>query len=351
MDFAGWELPVHYGSLLDEHRAVRTRAGLFDVSHMGEILVEGPGALEGVQRLVTNDCARLAIGEILYTVACKEDGGVLDDLLVYRLGEERFLLVVNAANSDKLAAWTAKQLAGGPDLRDASADFAQLALQGPASREILQDVPAFAPLAERLATLPFYHFLETRFDGAPVLLSRTGYTGEPGYELYLAPDAAPALAAALMRAGGARGLVPAGLGCRDTLRFEASYCLYGHELDEATDPFEAGLFWLVKVEKGDFIGRDALRRRKDDPAARRLVGLALPGRKIARQGYAVHADDDAPVGAVTSGSFAPTLDQSLAMALVRRDRVKQPLRVEIRGERVDARTVKLPFYTQPALRA
>jgi aminomethyltransferase len=316
---------------------------------MGEITIEGPGALAAVQQLVTNDCAKLADGQVLYTVACREDGGVLDDLLVYRRGPERFLLVVNAANSDKLAAWVTAQVPRGL-ARDASPDFAQIALQGPASRDILAGCPLLAAARPALAGLAFYHFVEFNLQGAPVILSRTGYTGELGYELYLPPTLAPLVAEALMTAGRPLGLKPAGLGARDTLRFEASYCLYGHELNEATDPFEAGLFWLVKLDKGDFIGRDALRARKDDPQARRLVGLALPGRKIGRQGFAVFAGDEA-VGAVTSGSFAPTLERSVAMASVARGAATASLAVEVRGERLAAERVKLPFYLQPALRA
>lgn len=329
---------------------MRRAAGLFDVSHMGEITVEGPGALAAVQRLVTNDCAKLVDGQVLYTVACREDGGVLDDLLVYRRGPERFLLVVNAANSDKLAAWTTRQLGSLASVRDASSDFAQLAVQGPASRELLLACPLLAPAASALRTLPFYHFAELTLEGAPLILSRTGYTGELGFELYLPPALAPRVADALLAAGRPFGLQPAGLGARDTLRFEASYCLYGHELNEQSDPFEAGLFWLVKLDKGDFIGRDALRARKDDPAARRLVGLALPGRKIARQGFSVFAGEE-PVGAVSSGSFAPTLERSLAMALVDRREAGAPLAIEVRGERLPAETLKLPFYNQAALRA
>ena len=246
-----------------------------------------------MQQLVTNDCVKLADGQVLYTVACREDGGVLDDLLVYRRGPERFLLVVNAANSDKLAAWVRAHAPRGL-ARDASADFAQLALQGPGQPRDPRRLPArWPPPRPALAGLGFYHFVEFALEGAPVILSRTGYTGELGFELYLPPALATPVAEALMAAGRARGLKPAGLGARDTLRFEASYCLYGHELNETTDPFEAGLFWLVKLDKGDFIGRDALRVRKDDPQARRLVGLALPGRKIARQGFGVLAEQAA----------------------------------------------------------
>ncbi len=350
VNFLGWQLPVQYSGLIDEHRAVRAAAGLFDVSHMGEILIEGSAALDGVQSLVTNDCSKLKPGQILYTVACREDGGVLDDLLVYRLAEERFLLVVNAVNTDKLAAWCRSKLGDLVDIRDASDEFSQIALQGPASREILVESPLFAGEAERIAALPFYAFFEMELAGGRVIVSRTGYTGELGYEVYTPGGLATEVAESLMAAGESRGLKPAGLGARDTLRFEASYCLYGHELDEATDPYEAGLFWLVKPGKGDFIGREALRARKDDPEARRLVGFSLPGRKIARQGYPVFYGDE-QVGVVSSGSFAPSLERSLGMALVKRAVRKEPLQVEIRGQRHDVDTVKLPFYSQPALRA
>ncbi len=350
VSFFGWRLPVQYGGLLDEHRAVRATAGLFDVSHMGEIIFEGPGALAGVQSLVTNDCAKLAPGQVLYTVACREDGGVLDDLLVYRLAEERFLMVVNAANSSKMVAWCRSKLGDSLDLRDASGEFSQLALQGPLSRDLLCDCPLFAGEADRIRALPYYEFFEMELAGRKVILSRTGYTGEVGFEIYTPWDLAPELAEALMATGRERGLKPAGLGARDTLRFEASYSLYGHELDESTDPYEAGLFWLVKLDKGDFIGRDALRERKVDPEARRLHGFALPGRKIARQGFPLFVGDE-EAGRVSSGSYTPTLERSMGLALVKRSLKKSPMDVEIRGERIEALTVKLPFYSQPSLRA
>jgi len=333
--------------LLLEHRAVRSAAGLFDVSHMGEIALRGPGAAAGVQRLVTNDCSRLAPGEILYTVACYENGGAVDDLLVYRLAEESFLLVVNAANIRKDFEHFRSSLQG-PELVDLSEDYAQIALQGPSSREILAE--AHPGLAEALRGLPFYHFLETEVEGRPAILSRTGYTGELGFEIYLPPEVAEPEARHLMEVGGRAGLVPAGLGARDLLRFEASYCLYGHELDEATDPFEAGLSWLVKPDKGDFIGREALLRRKDDLSARRLIGFRLAGRKIARSGFPLFCGDE-EVGHVTSGSYSPVLDASLGMARVGRTFTRRELTVEIRGQRIPAERVKLPFYQQPALRA
>jgi len=347
VNFHGWELPVQYEGLMAEHRAVRGAAGLFDVSHMGEIRVAGPGSAEAVQRLVTNDVSKLEDGQILYTVACYENGCAVDDLLVYRRGPEEWLLVVNAANLDKDYAWVEKNVQG-PTVENLSEGTSQIALQGPASREIL--AAARPDLAEALAGLPFYQFLETKWEGLDAIVSRTGYTGELGYEIYLPNEGAVSAARSLMEAGAAKGLVPAGLGARDTLRFEASYCLYGNELDEDTDPYEAGLSWLIKPDAGDFLGREALLERKADPEARRLIGFRLPGRKIARQGFAVlHGDEE--VGKVTSGTFSPSLEQSLGMARVRRAFTKSELTVQVRGERIPLERVKLPFYSQPALRA
>ncbi|MCP4545870.1 MAG: glycine cleavage system aminomethyltransferase GcvT [bacterium] len=349
VDFHGWSLPVQYTGLMAEHAAVRNAAGLFDVSHMGEIEVAGPGALEQVNHLVSNNIAKLGIGQILYTVACKEDGGILDDLLIYRLGEERFWLVVNAGNLDKLAAWTAERIQG-PTVTNLSGGICQIAIQGPRSREIMLACPLFASVADRLGDLPYYEFFETTLEGQEIILSRTGYTGEVGYEIYVPNELAEMVAESLMTAGGQFGLMPCGLGCRDTLRFEASYCLYGNELDETTDPYEAGLFWLVKMKKGDFIGREALALRKDDPEARRLVGFECPGRKVARHGFRVFCGDE-EIGVVTTGSFSPTLGKVLGIAKIRRAFLKEPLTVEIRGERIPVETRKMPFYQNPEQRA
>jgi aminomethyltransferase len=350
VDFHGWSLPVQYGGLLAEHAAVREAAGLFDVSHMGEIRIAGDGALAAVDHIVSNDCSQLVPGAILYTVACREDGGILDDLLVYRIAADAFLLVVNAANVEKMFAWIGERLGGrGLEIENHSEGTSQLALQGPRSLDILCAAPPFAPHADSLRELGYYRFATIELEGTRIIVSRTGYTGERGYEIYLPNEAAAAIADSLMAAGEGSGLVPAGLGARDTLRFEASYCLYGNELDELTDPYEAGLFWLVKMKKADFIGREALLARKDDPQARRLVGFALPDRKIARQGFPVMAGE-LEVGTVTSGSFSPTLERGLGIALVRREFRKEPLSVEIRAERVEVESVKMPFYSQPALR-
>ncbi len=326
---------------------MREKAGLFDVSHMGEISVRGEGAADAVQGLVTNDISKLKDGEVIYTVACYENGCAVDDLLVYRLFADSFLLVVNASNIEKDFEHFRANL-GGVVVKNLSEDYAQIALQGPASREIL--CAAHPELAGRIEGLGFYTFFETEIEGETVIFSRTGYTGELGFEIYLPPALAESEVRRLMDAGEPLGLAPAGLGARDLLRFEASYCLYGHELDEETDPYEAGLSWLVKPDKGDFLGREALLSRKADTEARRLIGFRLPGRKIARQDFPIY-HEDREVGRVSSGSFSPTLEASLGMARVGRAYMKKPLQVEIRGERIDIERVKLPFYQQPALRA
>ncbi len=326
---------------------MREKAGLFDVSHMGEIAVRGVNAAEAVQGLVTNDISKLSDGEVIYTVACYENGCAVDDLLVYRLSAESFLLVVNASNIEKDFEHFRANLKG-VELENLSDDYAQIALQGPASRGIL--TAAHPELADRIEGLAFYTFFESELEGERVIFSRTGYTGELGFEIYLPPQLAEAEARRLMEAGEGSGLVPAGLGARDLLRLEAGYCLYGHELDEETDPYEAGLSWLVKPDKGDFLGREALLSRKTDAEARRLIGFRLPGRKITRQGFPIY-HEDREVGRVSSGSFSPTLEASLGMARVSRAFTKKPLQVEIRGERIDIERVKLPFYQQPALRA
>ncbi len=351
VDFHGWSLPVQYAGLLTEHAAVREAAGLFDVSHMGEIRISGEGALAAVDRLVSNDCSKLEPGHILYTVVCRDDGGILDDLLVYRVAADDFLLVPNASNVDKIFAWTKDKLGGeGLSIVNQSEGITQLAIQGPRSLDILCDLPFFSDLADRFRELGYYRFTRFPVDDDEIIVSRTGYTGELGFEIYLPNRIASKVADALLAAGRDRGLVPAGLGSRDTLRFEAAYCLYGNELSESIDPYEAGLFWLVKLKKGYFIGRDALLARKDDPQARRLIGFALQGRSIARQGYPVFSGDE-QVGVVTSGSFSPTLGRAFGIALVGREFKKSPLAVEIRGKRVDIECVKLPFYSQPAQRA
>ncbi|MEE8147690.1 MAG: glycine cleavage system aminomethyltransferase GcvT [Longimicrobiales bacterium] len=340
VDFAGWQMPVQYAGLTAEHGAVRERAGLFDVSHMGEIRVRGSGAQDFLQRLTPNDVVRLTQGRAHYSALLTERGTYLDDLLVYRLGEEEFLLVVNAANTASDLEWIVSRLPDGVEVEDASSDFALLALQGPKSEDILQ------PLTDvELSSLKYYRFAQGKVAGLPAIVSRTGYTGEDGFELYLAAEASPELWDRLLEAGESLGLVPAGLGARNTLRLEAGLALYGHEIDDTTTPFEAGLEWTVKLGKGDFVGREALKRQKESGPERRLVGLALTGRGIAREGHPVLVQGQ-KVGSVTSGTWSPTLEKALGMAYVPRQLAEPgtPLSVEVRGRLVDGVIVELPFY-------
>jgi len=340
VEFAGWEMPVQYGGVIGEHRAVRSAAGLFDVSHMGEFLVTGPGAESFIQRLTPNDVAKLTPGRAHYSGLLTTAGTYVDDLLVYRLGEEEFLLVVNAANTEKDFAWVKEHLDGEVELTDRSMDYALLALQGPRALEILQSLTE-----TDLSTIRYYRFADGVVAGCPSLISRTGYTGEDGFELYLPPAEAPTVWDRLLEAGTPAGLVPAGLGARDTLRLEAGMALYGHEIDDTTTPWDAGLDWVVKLDKGDFVGRQALVAQQDRGTERRLVGFEVEGRGIARQGHPVMADGK-KVGDVTSGTWSPTFEKALGMAYVPH-RLAEPeteLALEVRGKPLTARVVRLPFY-------
>ncbi len=340
IEFGGWEMPVQYTGIVEEHRSVRTAAGLFDVSHMGEIEITGPGALESVQRLIPNDASRLAVGQGLYSPMCTPTGGIIDDLTVFRLGDQRFYFVVNAARAEVDFKWIAEHTRNAvADNR--SADLALLALQGPRAAEILQ---ALTPVD--LSGLAYFHAA----DGVTVasrrcLVSRTGYTGEDGFEIACAWDDAPALWTALLEVGRRHGAVPVGLGARDTLRLEAGYMLYGNDIDETTTPLEAPLAWTVKIEKGDFVGRDALLAQKTRGVDRKFAGFEMIDRAIPRQGYELHADGRR-VGRVTSGTFGPWVNKSIGMGYVERAFGQQgaPLQVEIRGRFHAARIVKLPFY-------
>ncbi|MEO8274770.1 MAG: glycine cleavage system aminomethyltransferase GcvT [Thermoanaerobaculia bacterium] len=341
VDFAGWEMPVQYTGVIDEHRAVRTRAGLFDVSHMGEFTISGPGALDFVQGLTPNDVAKLVPGRIHYSALLTREGTFIDDVLVYRLGEQEFMLVVNAANIAPDFAWISSlPRPAGVVLEDRSDRFALLALQGPRALAILQPLTASA-----LSPIKYYGFVHGEVASKPALISRTGYTGEDGFELYVAPQDALEIWRALMKAGEAEGLVPAGLGARDTLRLEAGMALYGHEIDRTTTPWDARLDWIVKLEKGDFIGRQALLDARTRGASRQLVGFEVESRGIARQGCGIVAGGEA-VGTVTSGTWSPTFEKAIGMAYVPAASAEAGTEIEIdvRGKPVMARTRLLPFY-------
>lgn len=345
VEFAGYLMPVTFEGIVAEHNRVRNQVGLFDVSHMGEIELRGPDAVGFADRLVTNNVRKLAPGQICYTVSCNEKGTVLDDLLVYRYSDDRILLVVNAVNTDKIFNHVESVAPGGVEVVNLTDRIGQIAVQGPRSIELLRASALSKDIPGDLEQLQYYHFVTFEREGCEVIFSRTGYTGERGYEIYGPAGQTLGIWNDLLDAGKSLGVAPIGLGARDTLRFEASYCLYGHELDEETSPLEAGLSWLVKLKKGEFIGRDALAGEKERGPARRLIGLEIEERGIARQGFPVLHGKEA-VGAVTSGTFAPALKKSLAMALVSRSvpAGDENFGIEIRGNTVSAKRIPLPFY-------
>ena len=340
VDFAGWEMPVQYAGVIEEHRAVRTEAGLFDVSHMGEVRVRGEGAEAFLQRITPNDVSKLTPGRAHYSGLLTERGTYVDDLLIYRLAADDFLVVVNASNADRDFEWMAARAEGQAEVENVSDRYALLALQGPRAVEIL--TPLATPGA---AKLRYYGFLQGEVAGVPALLSRTGYTGEDGFELYLDPADAPAVWRKLLEAGAS----PAGLGARDTLRLEAAMALYGHEIDESTTPFEAGLAWVVKLDKGDFLGRDALAAQREQGVGKKLVGFTVEGRGIARQGHGVLSEGGESVGAVTSGTWSPTFEKALGLAYVPPEMAAPgtPITVDVRGKGLPAVVVETPFYRRP----
>ena len=345
VDFAGWLMPVQYTGIIEEHRAVRERAGLFDLSHMGELFVEGPQAAEGLTHALVTDPGTLAVGRAHYSMICAPDGGIIDDLIVYRLAPESFLVVANAGNAQVVSDALAERLSGfRAVLDDRALATALVAVQGPASAGILAGLTSID-----LGALRYYAIAEGDAAGIPALVARTGYTGEDGFELFVDWAAAGPLWRALDEAGSDAGLAPCGLGARDTLRLEAGMPLYGNELDRSTNPFEAGLGRVVKLERsGDFVGRAALEKAARDGVERRLVGLLVRGRGIARHGYPVWSGDRR-AGVVTSGAPSPTLGMPIAMAYVT-PRDAEPgtiLDVEIREQRVAAEVVALPFYRRP----
>lgn len=346
VEFGGWEMPVQYSGILEEHRAVRQHAGLFDVSHMGEFRVEGAGALAFLQGLVPNDVARLNDNQALYSQICLENGGTLDDLIVYRRGEGRYMVVVNAGTMEKDWAWFSQHGSGRDDLtlENVSDATGLIALQGPLAQRILQ------PLTESpLESIVYYHCQPGAVAGIECIVSRTGYTGEDGFELYCAAERTGELWDALLAAGRPEGLLPCGLGARDTLRLEAGYCLYDHELTESITPLEAGLGWTVKLNKGtDFIGRQALEDEKRDGLRQKLVGLVPRERGIPRAGYGIYREGER-IGAVTSGTQAPALGHPVALGYVPPIHAapSTAVAIDIRGNLVPAEIVPLPFYKRP----
>jgi aminomethyltransferase len=340
VDFGGWEMPVQYSSILEEHKTVRASVGLFDVSHMGEIEIKGSRALEVVQRLTTNDASKLEDYQVQYSTLCYPNGGIVDDLTVYRLGREHFFFCVNAANIEKDYAWIVEEGRGHADITDTSAQIAQLALQGRHAQAVLQplcDIP--------LDTIRYYWAAKGRVEGVEALLSRTGYTGEDGFEIYCPAAQGPTLWKALLEAGAPYGMKPIGLGARDTLRLEMGYPLYGNDITAETSPLQAGLGWIVKLNKGDFIGRDALVQERAEGIQRRLVGLEMLERGVARAHYHILLDGQV-VGEMTSGTISPSLNKGIGLGYVRTEHAKAgtPLQIDIRGKPAQARVATTPFY-------
>lgn len=350
IDFGGWAMPVQYESILEEHKTVRTAVGLFDVCHMGEVEFVGPGALAAVERLVSNDVRKLVDGQARYTVVCYEDGGIVDDCIVYRDHAERIVIVINAANIDKDVAWFQKHVEGRSDVvfRNLSDDYGLIAVQGPLAVSLLQRL---APEAE-LSQVKSFHFCKTDMIGIPVWAARTGYTGEDGFEVFVPAAQTARLWDAMLTVGKDLGVKPCGLGARDTLRLEACLSLYGNDIDATTHPFEANLGWVVKLDH-DFIGRSALEAIKAKGLARKLCAFTMEGRGTARHGYGIFDAETGgnQVGIVTSGSVGPTVGKNIGLGYVplQLAEVGARLFIDCRGKRVAAQVVKSPFYRRPAI--
>ncbi len=343
--FAGWEMPVQYGSgLIEEHLAVRQRAGIFDVSHMGEFEFKGPNAIEAVQKLVTNDVAKLAVGRAAYAGLLNERGGFVDDVFVYKLAADHLLMVVNASNADKDFAWVQAHSPAGI-AQNRSDDFALLAVQGPKAIDVVQKL---AGKSADLAPLPKNSVVSGQIAGCQAHLARTGYTGEDGFELFLAPKDAEKVWNAVLEEGRAINLVPAGLGARDTLRLEVKNALYGNDIDDDHSPLEAGMNWVIKFDKGDFIGKAALEQQKAAGVQRKLIGFETD-KQIPRHGYPI-LKDGKKVGEVTSGTQSPSLKKPIGMGYVPVELANEgsTFDVEVRGKPVAAHVVKTPFYKRPA---
>jgi aminomethyltransferase len=343
IDFGGWALPVEYSGIIPEHEAVRNQAGLFDVSHMGEITVKGEDAEKYLQMVVTNDISVLNDNQIAYTPMCYQDGGVVDDLLVYKYSNTDYLLVVNASNTQKDFEWLLSQSFGNVDIKNVSDEYAQLALQGPEAQNILQKLTSVD-----LNLIEFYHFLgDVNVGEFKTIVSRTGYTGEDGFELYFKAEDGPKMWDLILETGKEYGLLPAGLGARDTLRFEAALPLYGQEIDKDITPLEAGLGFFVKLNKENFIGKEALAKQKAEGLKRKVIGFEMVDRGIPRSHYEVFAEGR-KIGYVTTGSFSPTLKKNIGLALIEAEFAKEGTEIEIsvRNKNLKAKVIKKPFYTK-----
>ncbi len=343
IEFGGWEMPVQYSSIIDEHLTVRSNVGIFDVSHMGELEIRGPGSLSLIQKLIANDAAKLGDGQVLYTPMCTETGGIVDDLLVYRFAADRYMFVVNALNIEKDLEWIHGHSETGVEIEDRSDETALVALQGRNASQCLQTLTGVD-----LTTMDYYRFMAGKVADIPTIISRTGYTGEIGFELYVEAKDGAAVWNVVYEATNAIGGKPIGLGARDTLRLEARLCLYGNDIDETTTPLEAGLRWTVDFDKGSFIGREALIRQADEGIKRRLMGFRMLDRSVARTHHAVYRNDQR-IGEVTSGAPAPSLKDNIGLTYlpIEMSQINTKIEIEIRGKRHPAKVVRTPFYQAP----
>jgi aminomethyltransferase len=341
VDFGGWEMPVYYSGIIEEHHAVRNAVGIFDVSHMGQITISGPDGLAFLQHLTTNEVSHLEEGQAKYSILCNEAGDIIDDIIFYRLGPSEFLICVNATNADKDFEWIKSQQKGfNVTVANKSPEYAQIALQGPMAEKTIKPLLDIDP-----ATIKNFRAAEVKIQGSSALLTRTGYTGEDGFEIYFSPTEATKIWNALLESGKQFGIKPIGLGARDTLRTEMKYALYGNDISEDTSPLEANLSWVVKFDK-DFIGKPALLEQKERGVKRKLVGFELVGRGIARPGYSIFDKDEKEVGKVTSGCMSPTLGKAIGIGYVPTElaSVGSKLLIQIRNKFVEANVVKTPFY-------
>ena len=339
VEFNGWEMPVYYSNITEEHKTVRSQAGLFDISHMGQFLIEGPTAETTLQSITCNDVRKLDSGRCQYSAFLYENGTFVDDIVIYKHHDQKYMICVNAGNAEKDFEWVQNHLQEGTSAKNVSDQYALLALQGPQAEDILR---ALAPDPQSLKT---YHFMETQIHNTNVLVSRTGYTGEDGFEFYIPSRNATNLWTAIMEAGKSFGLKPIGLGARDTLRLEASYSLYGHEIDDQTLPWEAKLGWIVKMNGEGFIGKEALAQAKEQTPKKVRIGIEMTDKGIARQGYPIEQEGRV-IGQVTSGTLSPTFQKAIAIGYVTPDCSEKgtKIQIDIRGKKRNANIVALPFY-------
>ena len=343
VEFAGYEMPIQYSSIIAEHKAVRDSVGVFDVSHMGEVFVSGEKALEFIQHITVNDASKLFPGRVQYSAMCYEGGGIVDDLLVYNLSENKYLLVINASNIDKDFKWMEDNNKFGVKLNNRSDEYSLLAVQGPKSKEVVEK------FSGQKIDLEYYHFIQTKVSGVDMIISRTGYTGELGYEIYFVADekSAEEIWNKIFEAGKEFNIQPVGLAARDSLRLEMGYCLYGNDIDQTTNPLEAGLGWITKLKKGDFVGSDAIKKAKESGLKRKLVAMIADQKSFPRHGYDISVNKN-KIGHVTSGTVSPILDKPIALGYVDSEFQNEGTVVNwmIRNKEIPAKVVKLPFIVK-----